>query len=60
MNTKKFSEAMGEIDQKYIEQAISYGVAPVSSSPTKYRLPLVLVAAVMAVFLMGAGVVAAV
>ena len=24
MNTKKFSEAMGEIDNKYVEEAIRY------------------------------------
>ena len=24
MNTKKFSEAMGEIDDKYVEEAIRY------------------------------------
>ncbi|MDO4581768.1 MAG: hypothetical protein Q4B96_04190 [Bacillota bacterium] len=57
MNTKKFSEALGEIDDRYINEAITY--EPQAASPRlKRRLPAALVAAIIAVFLMGAGVVA--
>ena len=55
MNTKVFSEAMGEIDDRYIEKAISYKAKKTSISHAK-RWLMPLVAAVMAVLLMGAAV----
>ena len=33
MNTKKFSEAMGEIDDKYVEEAIRYRATKKAKSP---------------------------
>lgn len=57
MNTKMFSEAMGEIDDMYIEKAISYKANKTSISHTKRRL-LPLAAAIMAVLLIGTAVAA--
>lgn len=56
MNTKKFSEAMGEIDDKYIEEAISY--SPKAKITPHRRLSVALIAAILALLLIGAGVVA--
>jgi len=57
MNSKKFSAAMSEIDDKYINEAVSY-----KSKATPLRLnrhlPAALIAAILALLLMGAGVVA--
>lgn len=57
MNTKKFSEAMGEIDDWYIEKAIVYKAKKSSASHTKRGL-LPLVAAIMTILLMGTAVAA--
>lgn len=59
MSTKRFSEAMSEVDDKYYDEAVSYK-ASVTSSHAKRRLPIILVAALMTIFLMGAGVVVAI
>lgn len=53
MNTRRFSEAIGEIDDRYIERALSYGAKKASFSPAKRRIPLPLVAAVTVILLMG-------
>ena len=53
MNTRRFSEAIGEIDDRYIEKALSYGAKTTAASPAKRRVPLPLVAAVAAILLMG-------
>ena len=59
MNTKKFSEAMGEIDDRYIEKAIAYQAKKSSASyPKRWLLPLV--AAIMTVLLIGTAVAAVV
>lgn len=57
MNAKKFSDAMSELDNKYIDEALSYNT---KASHAKHlrRIPIALVAAILALFLMGAGVVA--
>lgn len=57
MNDKKFSEAMGEIDDKYIDEAISYG-HKAKAVPNHRRLSVALVAAILALLLIGAGVAA--
>lgn len=59
MNTQMFSEAMGEIDDRYIEKAISYQAKKSSASHTK-RWFLPLVAAIVAVLLAGTAVAAVV
>lgn len=56
MNTKKFSDAMGEIDDKYIEEAISY--SPKAKAAPRRRLSVALIAAILALLLIGAGVAA--
>lgn len=53
MNTKRFSEAIGEIDDTYIEKALSYRAKNAPVSPARHRLPLPLVAAVIVILLMG-------
>lgn len=59
MNTKRFSEAMGEIDDRYIEKAIAYQAKKSSAShPKRWLLPLV--AAIMTVLLIGTAVAAVV
>lgn len=59
MNTKKFSEAMGEIDERYIEKAIAYQANRSSvSNPKRWRLPLA--AAIITAFLIGTAVAAVV
>lgn len=59
MNTKKFSEAMGEIDERYIEKAIAYQAKKASAAHTK-RWWLPLVAAIMTILLIGTAVAAVV
>lgn len=59
MNTRQFSEAMGKIDDSYIEKAISYHGKKASASPARRGL-LPLAAAIMAVLLMGTAMAAAV
>lgn len=59
MNTKMFSEAMGEIDDRYIEKAISYQAKKSSAFHTKRRL-LPLVAAIITMLLVGTAVAAVV
>ena len=59
MSTKRFSEAMGEIDDRYIEKAIAYQAKKSSASyPKRWLLPLV--AAIMTVLLLGTAVAAVV
>ena len=60
MNTKQFSEAMGEIDHKYIEKALSYQAKSSSAFHMKRRILLPFVAAVIALLLIGSAVAAAV
>lgn len=57
MNTKKFSEAMSEIDDKYVEEAISYS-HKAKAIPNRRRLSVALIAAILALLLIGAGVAA--
>lgn len=57
MNTKKFSEAMGEIDDWYIEKAIAYQAKKSPAAHTK-RWLLPLVAAIMTILLIGTAVAA--
>lgn len=57
MNAKKFSAAMGEIGDQYIKEAIAY--RPEAASPRlRRRWPAALIAAIVALLLMGAGVAA--
>lgn len=57
MNAKKFSAAMGEIEDRYVTEAIAY--RPRAASPhLRRRLPAALLAAITALLLMGCGVVA--
>ena len=59
MSTKRFSEAMGEIDDRYIEKAIAYQAKKSSASyPKRWLLPLV--AAIMTVLLIDTAVAAVV
>ena len=59
MNTKVFSEAMGEIDDMYIEKAISYKANKTSTSHVK-RWLLPLVAAILAGLFVGTALAAVV
>ncbi len=59
MNTKTFSEALGEIDGKYIESAISYQAERSYFSPTR-RWLLPLAAAIMTLLLVGTAAAAAI
>lgn len=52
MNSKMFSDAMGEVDTKYIDQVRSFRLA-VRRYPFR-RMPAFLIAAVLALLLMGA------
>lgn len=55
MNAKKFSDAMSELDSKYVDEALSYSAGV--RRPHHYsRVSVALVAAILAIFLMGAGV----
>lgn len=57
MNARNFSDAMDEIDSKYIEEALSCPSTLNSARPFRRLLPA-LTAAILALFLMGAGAVA--
>lgn len=59
MSARGFSEAMGEIDERYIEKAIAYQAKKSSVFHTK-RWLLPLAAAIMAILLMGTAVAAVV
>lgn len=48
MNTKKFSEAMSEIGDKYVEEAISYDKSGASKKNRNPKRTIVLVAAIIA------------
>ena len=52
MNAKKFSEALGEVDQSYLEEAVSYHRADRPFRRTR-RLPAALTAAMLALLLIG-------
>ncbi|MCM1218863.1 MAG: hypothetical protein NC548_30640 [Lachnospiraceae bacterium] len=52
MNSKKFSEAMSELDSKYVDEAINYQ----ATKSFKRRWLVALVAAIMTFSLIGAGV----
>lgn len=55
MNVKKFSDAMSELDNKYVDEALSYSARV--RHPYHYRrVSVALVAAILAIFLMGAAV----
>lgn len=56
MTISAFENAMCEISEKYIAEAINYSKATTSYRP-KQRFSIVSVAAIMALFLLGAGVV---
>lgn len=58
MNVKKFSDAMSEIDSRYIDEALSYNEKPNRSRHT-HRVSVVMAAALLAMFLIGCAVVAA-
>lgn len=57
MNAKKFSDAMSELDNKYVEEALFYN-ARANKHRQFRRLPVALIAAILALLLMGAGVAA--
>lgn len=59
MNVKQFSEAMGELDSRYIEEAIAYQAKKAAASRGK-RWLLPLAAAILAALLMGTAVAAVV
>ena len=58
MNNRLFSDAMGEIDTRYIDQVLAFRPA-VRRHPFR-RMPAALIAAVLALLLMGAGISAAI
>lgn len=53
MTAKKFSEAMGELDTKYIDEAISHCHQAKQPSRFNRRLPVALIAAILALLLIG-------
>ena len=53
MNAKKFSDAMSELDTKYIDEAISYSHKVKQTSRSNCRLTVALVAAILALLLIG-------
>lgn len=59
MSTRKFSEALGEIDERYIEKALSYRAKKPSASHGK-RGVLLLAAAIITVLLVGSAVAVAI
>jgi len=59
MTTRAFENAMCEISEKYVIEAINYSKTASSFRP-KRRLSIVLIAAILSLFLLGAGVVAAI
>jgi len=60
MNGKLFSEALGEIDGRYIEAAIAYKKKDTSVSRVKGKLSFPLVAAILAILLIGSAVAGAI
>lgn len=56
MTAKDFSDAMGQIDERYIMEALNYTKG--APARARRRLTLALIAAVMALLLLGAGVAA--
>ena len=58
MTANIFSDAMGEISEKYIMEAVSYKSRHPSLTLFKRRVSVAVIAAILALFLMGAGVVA--
>ena len=58
MTASVFSDAMGEISEKYIMEAVSYKSRHPSLTLFKRRVSVAVIAAILALFLMGAGVVA--
>ena len=58
MNSRLFSDAMGEIDTRYIDQVLSF--RPAARRHPFRRMPAALIAAVLALLLMGAGISAAI
>lgn len=55
MNEKKFSETVSELDSKYVDEARSYSAR--ARHPQHYRrVSVALIAAILAIFLMGAAV----
>ncbi len=60
MSGKLFSAALGEIDGRYIEAAMAYEEKSVSPSRRRGRIPFPLVAAILALLLIGSAVAAAV
>lgn len=54
MNAKMFSDAMSELDAKYVDEALSYN-AKASRSPRLRHVSMALMAAILALLLMGAG-----
>ncbi len=59
MNAKKFSDAMSEIDSKYIDEAISYSRKVKQTPRFNRRLTAALIAAVLTLLLMGCAAVTA-
>lgn len=55
MNAKTFSDAMSEVDAKYVAEALSYD-ASAKRPRHSLRVSVALIAAVLAIFLMGAAV----
>ena len=55
MNAKKFSDAMSELDTKYIEEALSYNTSARRHHRLR-RVSVALAAAILAILLMGAAV----
>ena len=53
MNVKKFSDAMSELDTKYIDEAISYSHKVKQPSRSNRRLTVALIAAILALLLIG-------
>lgn len=53
MNVKKFSDAMSELDTKYIDEAISYSHKVKQTSRSNRRLTVALIAAILALLLIG-------
>ena len=58
MKSATFVNAMGEISEKYIMEAVSYKPEARSSHHLKHHFPASMIAAVLALLLMGAGFVA--
>lgn len=48
MNAMKFSDAMSELDTKYIDEALSYKKIPLSKSPKRFAVLIAAVIALMA------------